>query len=396
MRRYLLPLLLAFAGLMVWVPAASAPPTWSAAFRYRLEQVDQAGFEEDALASTARLRLGLSAPLTPTLRAFVEGEVVWAMNDDFNSGANGQSRYPGVADASAAEINQAGVAWRAERLETIVGRQRIVFDNQRFIGNVGWRQNEQTFDAALLAFVPNTTWALHYGWLDRVHRVAGDRARDPLARERDLNAHLLHATRTTSVGPLSAYAYGVEDDDLATASSRTWGVRWAGAGTAGTWRWATTLEAAQQRDYGNNPQRFSHGYALAEAGMGRGNWNARVGWERLAGNGTHALQTPLATLHAFNGWADVFLITPPAGLEDRYVAVNGSWTPHTSSPLDWTLAWHTYDPTQPGERYGREWNASVGRRFGHGWSGLLKLADYQRDDFGRDTRKLWLQVEWAK
>jgi hypothetical protein len=39
-------------------PAASAPaPTWSAALRYRLEQVQQEGLVRDALASTARLRL---------------------------------------------------------------------------------------------------------------------------------------------------------------------------------------------------------------------------------------------------------------------------------------------------------------------------------------------------
>ena len=29
-----------------------------------------------------------------------------------------------------------------------VGRQRIILDNARFVGNVGFRQLEQTFDAA--------------------------------------------------------------------------------------------------------------------------------------------------------------------------------------------------------------------------------------------------------
>jgi hypothetical protein len=42
-----------------------------------------------------------------------------------------------------------------------------------------------------------------------------------------------------------------------------------------------------------------------------------------------ALRTPLATLHAFNGWADQFGTTPDAGLDDRYLqaaATPGRWT----------------------------------------------------------------------
>ncbi|MGL1204265.1 alginate export family protein, partial [Vibrio parahaemolyticus] len=37
----------------------------------------------------------------------------------------------------------------ADRRSTItVGRQRITLDDQRWVGNAGWRQNEQRFDAA--------------------------------------------------------------------------------------------------------------------------------------------------------------------------------------------------------------------------------------------------------
>ena len=37
----------------------------------------------------------------------------------------------------------------------------------------------------------------------------------------------------------------------------------------------------------------------------------KLGYEELGSNaGLYGLQTPLATLHAFNGWADKFLVTP--------------------------------------------------------------------------------------
>ena len=79
-----------------------------------------------------------------------------------------------------------------------------------------------------------------------------------------------------------------------------------------------TLEAAHQRDHANNPLHFSHAYWLLEPALTVRDITARAGWEHLGGNGRHALQTPLATLHAFNGWADKFLVTPVNGLEDRY------------------------------------------------------------------------------
>lgn len=270
-------LLLAGLSAAGHVAAGVPSPTWNAAFRYRVERVEQETFDRDALASTARFRLGAQVPFGQGWRAFAEGEAVGALTDRFNSGANGQIDYPAVADASALEINQLGLAWRTSHQETILGRQRVVFDNQRFIGNVGWRQNEQTFDAALVALMPNEHWTVHYGWLDRVHRVGGDRARDPLARERDLDAHLVHATVATGLGPIALYFYGIEDQDVASASTQTTGVRWAPSRTYEAWHWAATLEAARQQDYGDNPSNFGHGYRLLEGSVGRGTWNARLG-----------------------------------------------------------------------------------------------------------------------
>jgi hypothetical protein len=358
--------------------------------------VEQDGFANDALASTARLRLGGSVPLGPQVTAFLEGEAVWALNDHFNSGANGRTAYPVVADAQAREINTAGIAWRTERADATLGRQRVVFDNQRFIGTSGWRQNEQTFDAAMFGWRPSASLALQYGWLGRVHRVAGDNARDPLARERELDAQVLHATLATGIGPLAAYGYGVQDRDVAAASARTIGVRWTGATERAGWRWSAAAEAARQDDYADNPLAFSHGYRLLEVGAGHGALNAKLGWERLAGNGTHAFQTPLASLHAFNGWADVFLVTPASGLEDRYASLGGSWDTAALPALDWVVAWHDFDRTVAGPRHGREWDASLGTKLGHGWAALVKLADYRAEGFGRDTRKAWLQFEWTR
>ena len=57
------------------------------------------------------------------------------------------------------------------------------------------------------------------------------------------------------------------------------------------------------------------------------------------------------------------------------------------------MAYHDYRADRGG-RYGSEWNASLAFPLAQGLSGLLKVADYRADGFGRDSAKLWLQLEW--
>ena len=60
----------------------------------------------------------------------------------------------------------------------------------------------------------------------------------------------------------------------------------------------------------------------------------------------------------------------------------------------WQLAWHAYRADRGGSHYGHEWNASLSLPLAKGVSGLLKVADYRADRFARDTRKLWLQLDY--
>jgi hypothetical protein len=389
---------LAFALACALPAQAFDPGRWNGALRYRYEGVDDEAFARDAQAHTARLRLGWTQPLGQGFSAMLEGEAVAELSDRFNSGANGETGYPAVADARTTEVNQAWLQWRGARGAAILGRQRIVLDNQRFVGNVGWRQNEQTFDALSLEARPVESLALRYHWLDRVHRVFGDEAIDPRARERRLDGQLFNAAWSIPLGTLVGYAYLVEDRDVAAASTRTIGLRWTGSkplhdDLAFGW----TVEAARQRDHADAPVSFEHDYTLLEPSLRWAGIDWKAGFEQLEGDGTHAFQTPFATLHAFNGWADKFLVTPAAGLEDRYASAGGKFgRGNWKDRLNWTLAFHDFDAARGDAAYGREWNAMLGAGLGHGWNAMLKLADYRSDGFARDTRKVWLQFEWVR
>ena len=153
--------------------AAKPAKPWALNLRYRHESVDDDAFARQAEADTLRLRASFNHRFSPRLTAQVEAEGVAELGDRFNSTANGQAAYPVVPDARALEINQAWLDWSGDTAAVRVGRQALVLDNARFVGNVAWRQNMQTFDAAQLRWKPNKAIEVQAIYLDRVHRVNG-------------------------------------------------------------------------------------------------------------------------------------------------------------------------------------------------------------------------------
>lgn len=313
---------------------------WNA--RLRHEQVDDAAYAPHAYADSLRLRLGLRANIGYGWSYFIEGVGVASADDHYNSGANGQTRYPSITDPTGSQLNQAWLAWQGDAFGIKAGRQEVTLDNQRWVGNVAWRQLEQTFDAVAMQWKPAAHWTLRYDWLDRVNRVAGEDAINPLARHRDLNTHLLNAAWAGNGQQVTGYAYLHKDKQVATASSATYGLRWTGKpGAQGGFGWS--VEGARQFDYANNPQRFAHNYWLLEPSWTQWGMTGKLGAEYLGGDGRTALQTPLATLHAFNGWDDQFMVTPAGGLKDYYASLNGSMGRSAlGSRLGWTLAYHQF------------------------------------------------------
>ncbi len=375
--------------------AASTAPLqleWNARWRYA--NLDDDAFARTANANTLRLRLGVRAAFAHGWSGLIEGAGVASAGDRYNSGANDRAAYPVEPDPHGAVLNQAWLAWRHAGFETTLGRQRLQFDNQRWIGNSGWRQFEQTFDALALQWQVAPEIELHYAWLDRVHRVSGPDALNRLARARALDTHLFNAAWTHGSWTWIGYAYLHEDRDLPSASTATVGTRWTGHLAADGQGFGWAMEAAHQRDYANNPLTFSHAYWLAEPSWTFGTTTATLGWEYLGGNGRHALQTPLASLHPFNGWADEFGVIPNGGLEDRRVGATGRFAGEGwARRLGWALGWHDFHAVQGGH-YGNEADGSLTLPLTRYVAALVELANYRADRFGRNDTKLWLQLLW--
>ena len=142
--------------------------------RLRFESVEQDGVAQTAEAITLRGRLGFESGKIAGTALLAEGEFIRPIVEDYNSTINGNGVYPIVADPRSSELNRLQLTNTSLPLTSVtVGRQRIVLDDHRFVGNVGWRQNEQTFDAIRVVNKSVSHLTLDVTYLNQVNRVFG-------------------------------------------------------------------------------------------------------------------------------------------------------------------------------------------------------------------------------
>lgn len=142
--------------------------------RYRYEHVDQDNSLSNANAQTLRTRFGLQSGSWYGFSGLIEVDNVSRLGDAaYNSTRNGQSDHSTVVDPDGSEVNQALLRYDHTLGSAVVGRQRINLDNQRFVGGVGWRQNEQTYDGMLGQLKPFDGLTLTYAYIDNINTIFG-------------------------------------------------------------------------------------------------------------------------------------------------------------------------------------------------------------------------------
>lgn len=379
-------------------------------FQVRYEGVSQNNALQNADATTARLRLGYTTGTFNGFGAMVEAESTTALgNKKYNSlaaGNSGLGTHSVVADPEATEINQAYLSFSGLEGTTIKwGRQRLILDNARFVGNVGWRQNEQTFDAFTLVnkSLPNTT--ITAGYITHVNRIFTDNsaATTGAAAGNHKSSHtILNANyKGWSFGEIVGYAYLLDYDTttLFTGNnSDTYGLRLKGSAPMGDNKVLYTAEFAEQRSAHGNATNYKTNYTLLEGGVDLKNIAVfKVGYEVLGsdtGLANTQFKTPLATLHAFNGWSDQFLATPNQGIKDTYVSVNGKLAGIALGAVYHDFRTDMTSAALPNSNLGKEWNLVATYKYDKNYSVGLKYADYKAGTNNAaalvDTKKTWL------
>ena len=182
--------------------------------RLRTEDVDQEGIANDANAITLRAHLGFETGKAWGTSLLVEGEAVVPIENDYRPDPLVPKKvtYPVVADPETYEINRFQLVNTSIPGTTLtLGRQRILLDDQRFVGNVGWRQNEQTFDALRIVNKSVKNLVLDATYLNRVNRIFGH---DSPQGTYEGDSALLNASYQTKVGKITGFGYLLQFDSI--------------------------------------------------------------------------------------------------------------------------------------------------------------------------------------
>lgn len=357
-------------------------------FRLRFEDVDTA--VSDASAITLRSRLAYTTDSYHQFSATVEFEDVrTAFGADgysvpqtgFNTG-----KYASIADPEVTELEQAYLQYQDSLLTAKLGRQVLTLDKHRFVGHVGWRQDRQTFDAARVQLTPAEALNLDISYLYKRNRIFAE------ALDTNSDDLLFNLSYKTPLGKLATYAYLLDDETL-DRQSDTYGISFVGKHECESAAVYYSAEFATQ-EAAEGGIDYEPDYLFLEGGVAVSGIDIKLGYEVLGSDdGQASFTTPLATLHKFNGWADIFVggsftaTAMPLGLVDSYASVGSS-----IAGVKWSAIFHNYESDQGSVDYGNEVDLVASIKFNKNYSGGIKYASYNADNFSVDTDKFWLWV----
>lgn len=389
-------------------PATPATDLWEAIGGGKLHLDDRLRFEfaetdgrRPSYAITNRIRLGYETKPFKGFSGMIEMENVSTPDVDLYwvpATGDGQSNRTVVADPPDTEVNQAWLRYNNKEafgedgfIDIKAGRQRLTFDDHRFIGNVGWRQFEQTLDAARIDLGKGKL-SFTYAYVWGVQRIFSEGAPNW-----DSTSHLAHLTfKADDAFVITPFAYFLDFSNAAGSSSDTYGVRLSGSvplGKDSGHKLAYEATYAHQTDAHNNPTSYDADFIGLDGNVAIKDFaTLGAGYQFLGSDGgTAAFQFPLGTNHKFNGWADLFLTTPANGLQDFYLYIKGD--------LPWKmkgeLAYHEFWFDENGTNIGYELDAVVSKKISSNWTVLTKIANFDGDAGYADTIRFWLETTFS-
>ena len=387
--------------------------------RYRFERVeDGQPAIKNGYASTLRTAIGYQTGSFYGISAYGQLEDVRAFSRDRydDGGAHPINDRATIVDPQGTEINQAFLRFgNVPKTVITLGRQEITHREaplHRFIGNVLFRQNFQSFDALRVTNLSLPKVIVDYAYVWNINRIFGEDNPLPDASDYPMRSHFVNVQYGgAAFAKFEGYGY-LLDFNSATAqrfSAATIGVRVQGDYVlAAKTKLIYAAEFATQQDYRRNPNDFRVNYFAGELGINQSIGGAvealglKLNVEQLGGKGgAQAFQTPLGTNHAFQGFADRFLVTPGDGIRDLFASVSMKILGAQAS-----VTYHVFHSDRDHYRYGDEWDFLVERPIAKGFLLGLKYADYRADqndsNIARNTKsqqafdltKFWAYVQY--
>lgn len=396
--------LLSILPIMVGLPAVGAEHSPDISARLRLADLEDGN--QSGRAASVLLRFQLASRWNRNWSSLLEVDhVATGWQDDHSDGVRFNGK-PLVPDVPGTELNQLAVRYRFRPGELTLGRQRIEWDDQRFVGSDSFWQQDQTFDALRLDYRLWMSSRLEYVYIGRSHRIYDGGHDDGLeyglpdygparysyADHHRQDSHLARLeVNEWDYARLVFYGLSIDNHDFTPVSSDTLGARYELNYRVQPLRYRLVLESAAQenRSAYDNPQPH---YYLAELGIGYGDWQGLVRFEVLGADQGTALVTPLGSGYLFQGFVGAFAVTPDSGLKDTSMRLN--WR---RSPWELSLRYHTFQAQKGGQDFGRELDLELQYKPARNHTVSIRFGDFRADAHAytqTDRRRLYADYRY--
>lgn len=366
-------------------PAPKPDPAWimpTFDIRARYEMADIDGYDVSH-ALTTRERIGFKTAAWNGLSFVAEGEFTQALIDDY-SGGPGKGKNTGgvdpfvknnsfIFDPETNELNQLYIQYAAFDTVVKIGRQQIVYDKSAFIGDVIWRQNEQTYDAVSITNKSIDGLTLNYAYIDQVNRILGSSA-SGIFKDATGDLHLFNGSYTGFKGlTLGGYVYLMDFDDSA---AMKWNNSTYGLSAKGKLGGIDLYGEVAYQDQAGDKNDKSAMYFHINATKSFGTQSVTVGVEQLDAG----FQTPLSTVHAFNGFADA---TDVRRVDGSHGGLTDTYITHVT-PIFWGIKWanslHFFGDNTIGTNLGFGFDSVLTKKFDDHFTVIAKLGYFDTND----------------
>jgi len=376
--------------------------------RPRYEGVDDGNnATTNASAFTARTKLKASAGLLGVDGLSASVGMISVNNfgyhqynaKDGNVYTDGSKPYSVVVDPQYAMISNAEVNYKTGDTLIHAGRGQVNLDNQRFIGTVGWRQLERSYDSVFVANNSIKNLSVLAAWVYGFQGVVAK----PTA---DTNTVLLHAVYTVSPAlKVTAYDYMIASFADTYGLALTGNVKMSGASL--NYRAEYAMQTDATMEIHNASRKANADYLNLDVSGSMQGILAGINYELQSGTAMNSsanrtFSTPLGTNHKFNGWADKFLATPKGGLQDMNLHVG-----YKAKGFGKVLAvYHQFTAdkvmaagTSTSDDLGTELDLLYANKVPgvKGLNGLVKYAAYSGgkvNGYTNDVSKVWLGLDY--
>jgi hypothetical protein len=207
-------------------------------------------------------------------------------------------------------------------------------------------------------------------------------------RDWDSDSHLLNVTWSVAEPlKLQGFVYALDFDNSPANSNITVGAKASGKAWLSLVQLAYNATYAQQSDYHGATVPFELDYYGGDLAATFDIYTVKASYEVLEGDGVRGFTTPLATVHAFQGWADAW-VSPGGnksfrdGLKD--FNLTATFRPRFKFTYlfntEFTIRYHDFDDERTGADLAEEWDLQVTAAITPKLSILFKYADFDREN----------------